>query len=55
MSGPVPADMAVTPDAPTAEATPAEATPAILERRAADLATLASETWDVVIVGGGIV
>ncbi len=27
----------------------------VLDRRAADLATLASETWDVVIVGGGIV
>jgi len=60
MTGPMRADAAETADAPTAaatpaEATPAEATPAILERRAADLATLASETWDVVIVGGGIV
>lgn len=26
-----------------------------LERRAADLAALSRETWDVVIVGGGIV
>jgi glycerol-3-phosphate dehydrogenase len=38
---------------------PPEATPAraadLLERRRADLDALASETWDVVIVGGGIV
>jgi glycerol-3-phosphate dehydrogenase len=31
------------------------AAPTPLERRAADLATLQRETWDVVIVGGGIV
>jgi len=32
-----------------------EPTSSVLDRRDADLATLASETWDVVIVGGGIV
>ncbi len=34
---------------------PTESTPTVLARRAADVETLASETWDVVIVGGGIV
>ena len=32
-----------------------EPTSVVLDRRDADLATLAGETWDVVIVGGGIV
>ncbi len=35
-------------------ATPAPAAPPLV-RRALDLRTLTSETWDVVIVGGGIV
>ena len=35
-------------------ATPAPVTPPLV-RRAVDLRTLTSETWDVVIVGGGIV
>ena len=41
----------------TLEPVASSATPSArpLERRQADLAALASETWDVVIVGGGIV